>query len=107
MTTPQLKHDLGFAFALAVLVVMIFGNRFGHRHPNPRGHEAHIELQKTQSWIKWAKIEEQRLMIEQQTFSATPQVAQRAASEPGMFFRPMKTAVSLRWALSLTGAKPR
>ena len=31
-------------------------------------------------------IEEQRLLIEQQTFSATPQVARRAVSELGMFF---------------------
>ena len=49
-------------------------------------HETYIELQKRSRELNELKIEEQRLMIEQQTFSATPQVAQRAVSELGMFF---------------------
>ncbi|UNU72668.1 cell division protein FtsL [Moraxella nasovis] len=49
-------------------------------------HNAYRDLQKLKSEMIRLKIEEQRLLIEQQTFSSTPQVAQRATTELGMFF---------------------
>lgn len=49
-------------------------------------HEAYRNLQKLKKELTAMQVEEQRLLIEQQTFSATPQVARRAVSELGMFF---------------------
>lgn len=47
---------------------------------------AYRQLKSLQKEHTEMHIEEQRLLIEQQTFSATPQVARRAVSELGMFF---------------------
>ena len=102
MTTLNSSMTWVLRLVLAVLVVMIFATALGIVTQTQERHEAYIELQKRSRELNELKIEEQRLMIEQQTFSATPQVAQRAVSELGMFFRPMKTAVSLRRVLSLT-----
>lgn len=71
---------------LAILVVMIFATALGIVTQTQTRHETYIELQKLSRELNLLKIEEQRLMIEQQTFSATPQVASRAVSELGMFF---------------------
>lgn len=71
---------------LAILVVMIFATALGIVTQTQTRHETYIELQKLSRDLNLLKIEEQRLMIEQQTFSATPQVASRAVSELGMFF---------------------
>ncbi|OOR89595.1 hypothetical protein B0181_06385 [Moraxella caviae] len=49
-------------------------------------HAAYRELQKLGRELTALQVEEQRLLIEQQTFSSTPQVARRAVSELGMFF---------------------
>ncbi|MFL1732640.1 cell division protein FtsL [Moraxella oculi] len=49
-------------------------------------HEAYHQLQQLKKELVAMRIEEQQLLIEQQTFSATPQVARRAVSELGMFF---------------------
>ena len=71
---------------LAILVVMIFATTLGIVTQTQTRHETYIELQKLSRELNLLKIEEQRLMIEQHTFSATPQVASRAVSELGMFF---------------------
>lgn len=48
-------------------------------------HEDYIGLQKMKSEHRRLQIENQRLIIEQQTFSATPQIASRAVTELGMY----------------------
>ena len=86
MTTLNSSMTWVLRLGLAVLVVMIFATALGIVTQTQEWHEAYIELQKRSRELNELKIEEQRLMIEQQTFSATPQVAQRAVSELGMFF---------------------
>lgn len=49
-------------------------------------HEAYRQLQQLKEELTAMQVEKQRLLIEQQTFSATPQIARRAVSELGMFF---------------------
>lgn len=49
-------------------------------------HRLYRELSEARQNYQKMQIEEQRLMIEQQTFSSTPTVAQRAVSELGMFY---------------------
>ena len=48
-------------------------------------HEDYITLQKMKKEHRQLQIENQRLVIEQQTFSATPQIASRAITELGMY----------------------
>lgn len=86
MTTLNSSMTWVLRLVLAVLVVMIFATALGIVTQTQERHETYIELQKRSRELNELKIEEQRLMIEQQTFSATPQVAQRAVSELGMFF---------------------
>ncbi|MFB6348684.1 cell division protein FtsL [Moraxella sp. ZJ142] len=71
---------------LAALIVMIFVVALAIVQQTQERHETYIQLQKLSHELNVLKTEEQRLMIEQQTFSATPQVAQRAVTELGMFF---------------------
>ncbi|MDO5652400.1 MAG: cell division protein FtsL [Moraxella sp.] len=49
-------------------------------------HERYFALSAAKNTMRTLKTEEQRLLIEQQTFSATPHIAQRSVSELGMFF---------------------
>ncbi len=48
-------------------------------------HQDYKTLQDMKKQERKLQIEHQRLLIEQQTFSATPQIASRAAAELGMF----------------------
>ena len=48
-------------------------------------HQDYKTLQDMKKQERKLQIEHQRLLIEQQTFSATPQIASRAVSELGMF----------------------
>lgn len=48
-------------------------------------HQDYKTLQDMKKQERMLKVEHQRLLIEQQTFSATPQIASRAVTELGMF----------------------
>lgn len=71
---------------LAVLFVAIMWTGVGIAKQTQTHHEAYRQLQQLKNELTAMQVEEQRLLIEQQTFSATPQVARRAVSELGMFF---------------------
>lgn len=49
-------------------------------------HQLYRELSNVRQAYNEMRIEEKRLIIEQQTFSATPTVAKRAVNELGMFY---------------------
>lgn len=49
-------------------------------------HHQYTELQKLKREQRKLEIEHQRLLIEQQTFSATPQIAKRAVAELNMYY---------------------
>ncbi|ELA09348.1 cell division protein FtsL [Moraxella macacae 0408225] len=49
-------------------------------------HENYSKLQVLKKSFRQMQVERQRLLIEQQTFSATPQVTNRAVSELNMFY---------------------
>lgn len=71
---------------LAILVLLIFWTAVSIVEQTNERHQVHIQIRKLDLELSDLRTEEQRLMIEQQTFSATPQVASRAVSELGMFF---------------------
>lgn len=71
---------------LAILVLLIFWTAVSIVEQTNERHQVHIQIRKLDLELGDLRTEEQRLMIEQQTFSATPQVASRAVSELGMFF---------------------
>ena len=71
---------------LAILVLLIFWTAVSIVEQTNERHQVHIQIRKLELELDDLRTEEQRLMIEQQTFSATPQVASRAVSELGMFF---------------------
>ncbi|OOS23121.1 cell division protein FtsL [Moraxella pluranimalium] len=71
---------------LAILVLLIFWTALSIVEQTNERHQVHIQIRKLDLELSDLRTEEQRLMIEQQTFSATPQVASRAVSELGMFF---------------------
>lgn len=71
---------------LAILVMLILWSGIKVVEQTQLRHQVHIDIRKLNVEIEDLQTEEQRLMIEQQTFSATPQVASRAVSELGMFF---------------------
>ena len=53
-------------------------------------HQDYKTLQDMKKQERKLQVEHQRLLIEQQTFSATPQIASRAVSELGMFSPTLK-----------------
>lgn len=71
---------------LVVLIIAIIWTGVSISVQTQARHEAYRNLQTLKKELTQMQVEEQRLLIEQQTFSATPQVARRAVSELGMFF---------------------
>ncbi|WP_288775844.1 cell division protein FtsL [uncultured Psychrobacter sp.] len=65
-------------------------------------HEDYMVLQKMKVEHRNLQIENQRLVIEQQTFSATPQIASRAVTQLGMYSPTTKDKLILQ----PTAAKP-
>ena len=75
-----------YRLILGVLLVAIMWTGVSIATQTQEHHAAYRQLQQLKSELTAMQVEEQRLLIEQQTFSATPQVARRAVSELGMFF---------------------
>ncbi|MDO4440912.1 MAG: cell division protein FtsL [Moraxella sp.] len=75
-----------YRLILGVLLVAIMWTGVSIATQTQEHHATYRQLQQLKSELTAMQVEEQRLLIEQQTFSATPQVARRAVSELGMFF---------------------
>ena len=82
----RMNLTTGLRIILAILVMLILWSGIKVVEQTQLRHQVHIDIRKLNVEIEDLQTEEQRLMIEQQTFSATPQVASRAVSELGMFF---------------------
>lgn len=59
-------------------------------------HQDYKTLQDMKKQYRKLQVEHQRLLIEQQTFSATPQIASRAVAELGMFTPRLKDKLILQ-----------
>lgn len=66
-------------------------------------HEDYMALQKMKVEHRNLQIENQRLIIEQQTFSATPQIASRAVTQLGMYSPATKDKLILQPAATKPG----
>lgn len=67
---------VGFILVMAVLTVLSIQHR----------HSVYGELSAAKIEFRKMQTEEERLILEQQTFSATPMVAERAVRELNMFY---------------------
>lgn len=88
---------LGCLFVAILATGVLISIQTQKRHANYR------TLQLLKKELAVLKVEEQRLLIEQQTFSATPQVAKRAVDELGMFLPTKKHRVVVSPAKSVQG----
>lgn len=77
---------MGLRLLLVILVVAVMFTGVKIAVQTQMHHESYRKLQQLKKELTVMQVEQQRLLIEQQTFSATPQVARRAVSELGMFF---------------------
>lgn len=73
-------------FVLAMLVVLILMMGVWTNEQIQERHRLYRELSAERQAHQKMQIEAQRLIIEQQTFSATPTVAGRAVNELNMFY---------------------
>ncbi|MFA9486492.1 cell division protein FtsL [Moraxella haemolytica] len=86
-TTDEAVSMVGlYRLFLGVLLVAIMWTGVSISAQTQEHHATYRYLKQLKSELTAMQVEEQRLLIEQQTFSATPQVASRAVSELGMFF---------------------
>lgn len=76
----------GLRWTLVVLIGLILWSGIAIVEQTQHRHQVYKQIRTLDLQLAALKTEEQRLMIEQQTFSATPQVASRAVGELGMFF---------------------
>lgn len=85
---PNIRHNVRLVLRLifGVLMVAIFWTGVSIVKQTQERHQLHFYLRELNLQMDELRTEQQRLLIEQQTFSATPQVAQRSVSELGMFF---------------------
>ncbi len=83
-------HSVGpvaiYRLILLVVVICILATSVAVSRQTQERHETYRTLQILKRDLATMQIEQERLLIEQQTFSATPQVAKRAVDELGMFF---------------------
>lgn len=86
--TLLVRHNVtkGLRWTLVILVGLILWSGIAIVEQTQHRHQVYKQIRTLDLQLNELKTEEQRLMIEQQTFSATPQVASRAVSELGMFF---------------------
>lgn len=82
-----MKIGLGLLKLIFVaLMALIFASALAVVQQTQTHHAKNAELRQKTLQFEELRIQNQRLLIEQQAFSATPQVAQRAVSDLGMFF---------------------
>lgn len=75
-----------FWFLVGLLAVGILMTATATVRQTQKRHQTYADLSDLQKQYRKMHIEEQRLLIEQQTFSATPVVAKRAVSDLRMFY---------------------
>lgn len=78
------KHPLHWVVACLWLAIVATGYAVSMQANEHQ--QALRTLKGLQKELNYQQTEHQRLLIEQQTFSATPQVAKRAVTQMGMFF---------------------
>lgn len=77
----------GLLFGILITGVMIATQ-------TQKRHQTYQELTRLRQQLVNMQVEESRLLIEQQTFSATPQVARRAVRELGMHYPTKKERIN-------------
>lgn len=75
-----------YAMAMAILIALILWTGIATVQQVQAYHQQYGNLQQLKKDYRKLQIENQRLLIEQQTFSATPQIASRAVAELNMFY---------------------
>lgn len=75
-----------YAVAMLLLVIAILWTGVSVVEQIQTYHQQYGELQKLKKQFRQLQMEHQRMLIEQQTFSATPQVTNRAVTELNMFY---------------------
>lgn len=75
-----------YAVLMGMLLTLILWTGISTVRQIQAYHHQYTELQKTKKAYRQLQVEHQRLLIEQQTFSATPQIARRAVTELNMFY---------------------
>lgn len=74
-----------YVTVLLVLAATIIWSGIRTAEQTQQYHQDYKTLQDMKKQERTLQVEHQRLLIEQQTFSATPQIASRAVTELGMF----------------------
>ncbi len=100
-----------YAMAMMVLIGLILWTGIQAVQQVQAYHQQYGVLQHLTKDYRSLQVENQRLLIEQQTFSATPQIASRAVSELNMFYpklsdRMIIQASATRTAPSVQNAQP-
>ena len=75
-----------YAVAMLVLVIAMLWTGVSVVEQIQNYHQQYGELQTLKKQFRQLQMEHQRMLIEQQTFSGTPQVTNRAATELNMFY---------------------
>lgn len=75
-----------YALAMTILIGLILWTGIATVQQVQAYHQQYGNLQQLKKDYRKLQIENQRLLIEQQTFSATPQIASRAVAELNMFY---------------------
>ena len=75
-----------YAVAMLVLVIAMLWTGVSVVEQIQNYHQQYGELQTLKKQFRQLQMEHQRMLIEQQTFSATPQVMNRAVAELNMFY---------------------
>ena len=75
-----------YAVAMLVLVIAMLWTGVSVVEQIQNYHQKYGELQTLKKQFRQLQMEHQRMLIEQQTFSATPQVMNRAVAELNMFY---------------------
>lgn len=75
-----------YAMTMLVLVLAILWTGINVVEQIQNYHQQYNELARLKKEFRQSQIEHQRMLIEQQTFSATPQVSSRAVNELHMFY---------------------
>lgn len=86
ITTSDFTPGRGYWFLMGLLVLVIIITGIKNVEQTQKRHAVYRDLSAAKQAYRTMRTEEERLIIEQQTFSATSTVAQRAVTELGMFY---------------------
>lgn len=86
IATSDFTPGRGYWFLMGLLVLVVIITGIKNVEQTQKRHGVYRDLSAVKQAYRTMRIEEERLIIEQQTFSATSTVAQRAVTELGMFY---------------------